>query len=130
MWKWIVRLVGIGLIGALGYAYIDYRKAGLHLRPEMPLGAFSISYRNGLRAILVDVPDERETRRYFGFPTELPLYEDAWSFCSSPKDDEQAEVDRWLVAQDQPGLRVDAVCRLDIDGEIVVRGLIATVPKL
>lgn len=97
----------------------------------MPPGAFSLSYKNGLKAILVDVPDERETRRYFGYPADVPFFvEDAWSYCSPPDDEEVAQAERWLSVSDQPGMRVDAICRVDVDGEAVIRGIITTVPKL
>jgi len=97
----------------------------------MPPGSFSISFKNGLRAILVDVPNERDTRRYFGFPVEVPFYlEDVWSFCSPPSDEEAAQVQQFMAQRDFPGERFEAVCRIQVDDETVVRGLITTVPKL
>lgn len=131
MIKWILAIIVVAGLGVVGYGYYDYRKAGLHLRPEMPPGAFSISYKNGLRAIIVDVEDEQETRRYFGYPFEVPFYlEDAWSFCSPPEGNEIAEAERWLEGTYQPGMRIDAICKLDVDGQVVVRGLITSVPRL
>jgi hypothetical protein len=132
MWKWIVGLILAGVAGFIGWGVYQDRLAGYHTRPEMPPGAFSISYRSGLRAILVDVPDERETRRYLGYPFDVPFYlEEAWAFCSPPEGPEIDEAERWLESgDDMPGMRVDAVCRLDVDGETVIRGIIATVPKL
>lgn len=121
----------LGAVGLVGWGVYDYRMAGLHTRPDMPPGAFSISYKSGLRAILVDVPDERETRRYLGYPADVPFYiEDAWTFCSPPEGDEVAEAERWLAEGDQPGMRVEAICRIDVDGETVIRGIITTVPRL
>ena len=75
-----------------GYAAYDYYyKRGYLTLPEMPEGAFSRSYKNGLRAIFVDMLDERETRRYFGFPMKVPFYlENSWSWCSPPTKDERA----------------------------------------
>lgn len=131
MWKWIGRAALLGVIGFVGWVAYDYYRADLHNRPEMPSGAFSLSYKNGLKAILVDVPDERETRRYFGYPADVPFYiEDAWSFCSPPEGDEVAETERWLAASEQPGMRIEAICRIDVDGETVVRGIITSVPRL
>lgn len=131
MWKLIGGAVVLGVVGFVGWGVYDYRMAGLHTRPDMPPGAFSISYNSGLRAILVDVPDERETRRYFGLPADVPFYiEDAWTFCSPPEGDEIAEAERWLAEADQPGMRVEAICKIDVDGETVIRGIITTVPRL
>lgn len=50
------------------FALWDYLRGGFFSRPAMPEGAFSISYKNGLRAIIVGSPNEQDTRRYFGFP--------------------------------------------------------------
>jgi len=126
MWKWIVG--GLIVIWA-GFAVYDYYRAGLHTRPEMPDGAFSISYKNGLRAILVDVPNDRETRRYFGYPTDVPFYlEDAWSICKPPTDDELQEFKE--VKNDNPGERFEGICRIQVDEDVVIRGIVTSVPKL
>ncbi len=77
----MLKRVGLVVILAFGgYVAYDSYMAGYHTRPEMPEGAFSLSYKNGLRGILVDVPDERQTRRYLAVPMKVAFYlEDAWS---------------------------------------------------
>ena len=95
----------------------------------MPDGAWSISFKGGFRAVLIDVPNEKQTRRYFGLPLEVPFYlEDAWSTCTPPSDDEASEILR--QRGNNPGERVEAICRIDVDGDIVVRGAITSVPDL
>ncbi len=97
----------------------------------MPDGAFSISYKNGLRAILVDVPNESETRRYFGFPLDVPFYvSDAWSFCHPPSLEEAPQAALFLEERNMPGERFEAVCKVTLDDDVVVRGLITSVPRL
>lgn len=97
----------------------------------MPEGAFSLSYKNGLRAILVDIPNEKNTRRYFGFPTEVPFYlEEAWSFCSPPSKDERKDVSAFMKGRNWPGERFEAICKIEVDNKVVVRGVITSVPKL
>lgn len=131
MLKWLMRLVVVAIIGWGGYGAYDWYMAGNHTRPDMPEGAFSLSYKNGLRAIMVDVPNEKETRRYFGFPQEVPYYlEDAWSFCRPPTKDEATQVARFLEERDMPGERFEAVCKITADDDIVLRGLITSVPRL
>lgn len=128
MWKWLVLFV---LLAGGGFVAYDGYMAGLHARPAMPDGAFSISYRNGLRAILVDVPNEQETRRYFGIPLDVPLYlQDAWSYCRPPTKEEGAEVAVFMQERDMPGERFEAVCKLTVDDDTVTRGLVTSVPKL
>lgn len=130
MRKWNILFVVVVLSYA-AYAAWDYFRAGLHTRPTMPDGAFSLSFASGLRAILVDVPDQRDSRRYFGYPLEVPFYlEDAWSICSPPTEEEQPEATAFLEAQDFPGSRFEVVCRIQVDDETVIRGVIVTVPRL
>ena len=125
------RIVLIVILAFGGYAAYDYYTAGLHTRPEMPEGAFSRSFKNGLRAIFVDMPDERETRRYFGFPSEVPFYlKDSWSWCSPPTKQERALAAPFMAKRDWPGQRFDAVCKVTVEGKEVIRGLIVTVPRV
>ena len=130
MWK---KVIGISLVAVIGYfvyeGYRDYYKLGLDTRPEMPDGAFSMTFESGFRAILVDVPNERDVRRYFGIPAKVPFYlEDAWSFCT-PSTKEYAAS---FLAQrgNNPGEVFVAVCRIQVDDDEVVRGFITSVPKL
>lgn len=128
MLKWIVLVAVLIGVGFLGY---DQYRAGHFTRPPMPNGAFSLSYKNGLRAIVVGIPDEKSARRYLGFIAEVPFYlEDAWSYCRRPRDDEQENVSTFMKGRDWPGERFEAVCEIDVDGEVVVRGWITSVPKV
>lgn len=131
MWKWIGRALIVAVVAFVGYGAYDYYQADLHTRPDMPWGAFSISYKNGMRAILVDVPNEKETRRYFGYPAEVPFYiEDAWAFCTPPEGSEKAEAEKFIKEFSGPGERFEVVCRVKVDNETVIRGFITSVPRL
>jgi hypothetical protein len=60
---------------------------------------------------------------------DLPEYFDnAWSLCRPPTD---AEVDGVLasISLDR-GMRLDAVCSLDADGDIIETAVIVSVPRL
>ncbi|NSY61065.1 hypothetical protein [Agrobacterium tumefaciens] len=130
MWKLIKRLLLVGLLGWGVYVVYDQYRAGHFTRPDMPEGAFSISYANGLRAIIVDRPDEKATRRYFGFPVDVPFYlKETWSFCSAPREEEKVQVATFMKERNWPGERFEVVCRIEIDKEVVVRGVITSVPK-
>lgn len=129
--KWIFRLIALVIVCFVGYGVYDYYMADLHNRPDMPPGAFSISYKNGMRVIIVDVPDQRETRRYFGTSFDVPFYiKDSWSFCYPPIDEERNQAEQFLQQRNWPGERFDAICKVNLDGDEVVRGIITTVPKL
>lgn len=111
------------------YSYYNFRRAGLHTRPALTEGSFSLSFKSGLRAILHDRPDERKTRRYFGYPLEVPFYiQDAWSDCYPADDRDAASVLNELG--NRPGERVEGICRIDVDGELVTRGFVTSVPRL
>lgn len=131
MIKWILRLVFFGIIGLASYVAYDYFNAGYHTRPEMAEGSFSLSYKSGLRAIMIGFPDNRKTRSYLGFPQEVPDYmEDAWSTCRAPNGQEAPDVANFLKERDIPGERFEAVCEITADDDVVLRGLISSVPKL
>lgn len=128
MWKWVILVI---ILGGGGYMAYDSYMAGHHTRPEMPEGAFSLSYKNGLRGILVDVPNEKETRRYLGVPMEVPFYlKDSWSWCRPPTEEEGPQVAQFMAERDWPGQRFEAVCKITVDGAEVVRGLIISVPDV
>lgn len=108
----------------------DYFARGYHTRPELPVGAFSLSFNNGFRAMLLDIPDERSTRRYFGVASnKVPFWaEDAWSSCRQPT---KQEASRVLSEVDLgAGSRLDAVCTIQADDATITRGAVLSVPKL
>lgn len=128
MLKWILLIV---LVGGGGYMAYDYYMAGPRTRPEMPEGAFSLSYKNGLRGIMVDRPDLKSTRRYLGFPFDVPFYlRESWSWCYPPTEEEGLASQPFMAERDWPGQKLEAVCKLAVDGKEIVRGLIVTVPKV
>ncbi len=97
---------GSGRSRVWGYGLWEYYRGGFFSRPDMPEGAFSLSYENGLRAILVDVPNQQENRRYFGFPQDVPHYlRDAWATCSPPTEEEQPNAEKFIADRNMPGER-------------------------
>jgi hypothetical protein len=133
------RLFGILVVcGLLGYGYYEYRlaeRAGIFTRPEMPEGAFSVSYPCGFRGIVVGLGERRPDRQYIAYPArDVPeWYLEAWSTCMAPDPDERNEFYRGLEAADfttGPGFRLEAVCKLDVDGEAILRGWLASVPRV
>ncbi len=130
MIKWLLRLLGIGVVGFIGYGIYGYYKAGLHARPPMPEGAFSLSFKAGPRVIMLDTEDERSTRRYVVRQrTDVPnWFKESWSYCTPPTE----EVRVFLLEQLEqgPGMRLDGVCTLDADGDVITTGLIFTIPDI
>lgn len=128
MGKWIGRISGTAIIGFVAYGAHLYIDGGYHTRPELPEGAFSFSFKTGLRAIAVDIPEERRTRKYLGVPFDVPVWaEGAWSLCKRPSEEEAAEVLKG--ANMTPETRLDAVCTVEADGVTLRRGAIFSVPR-
>ncbi len=150
MMRWIFRLVVLGILGfAAFWAYDTYRAGYLSL-PDLPDGAYTLSFANGLRAIVLDaeVPDRggddapkyfrqlsvaNPDRNYLGVPFDVqPWFKDAWSWCKAPTDEEKVDLERMPddFKRTVENARFEAVCRIDVDGTEVVRGLIFSVPQL
>ncbi len=150
MKRWITRIIGLGLLGTIAFWAYDAYRAGLLSLPDLPDGAYFVSYKNGFRAIVLDaaVPDAigddapkyfrslgvaNRDRKYLGVPFDVqPWFEDAWSWCKSPTEEEKAELERTPddFKRTVENARFEAVCRIDVDGTDVVRGLIFSVPRL
>lgn len=130
MKKWISRTFLVAIVGWAGYSAYVYYKAGLWNRPPVPEGSFWISFKDGTRVIVSDVPNERDTRKYIIRPrTDVPSYfKDAWSFCDPPTLEDAEAINKALPPG--PGMRLEAECVLDADGEIIPTGYLYSAPKL
>jgi hypothetical protein len=118
--------------------------------PELPDGAYTLSFENGFRAIVLeaDVPDKvgddapkylrslgiaNRERKYLGVPLEVqPWFKEAWSWCKRPTPEEIADLLGMPedIRRKVENARFEAVCRIDVDGKEIVRGLIFSVPRL
>jgi len=150
MFKWIFRALLLCVLGLGGYVTVAWYQKGLFDIPDLPEGAYAFS-RGGLRGVVfgqeVSNPTGTESpkffrqlihanpdRMYINLTYEVPTWlEDAWSNCTPPIDKESVE-----IAQSMPdelkrkmiGARLDAICRIDVEGEEVWRGLLYSAPKL
>jgi hypothetical protein len=126
--KWILRIIGIATIAFFGFVAYELNFGRTSTRPDIPPGAFDLMFDQGFNAILVGIPDERNSRDYFSSRFDVPSYlEDAWSFCRAPTDAERADYEK-NAADSIP--RFDALCSVDVDGKIIMVGAITSVPKL
>lgn len=124
MWKKLIVLI---FLGGVSFGAYEYFRAGLHTRPTMPDGAFSVSFKSGFRAIALDQADLRPNRVYQGYPLDVPEWlQNVWSWRDPASDEEKFELDGQLAV----GQRLEAVCRIDVDGEKVVRGFLFSRPNL
>lgn len=151
MVKWIFKLFLIGIVVVVGYTTIQTYRKGYFSIPDMPDGSYAFSFNGSMRGIVLDVEASvpstasnpkflrriffaNPDRRYFGIPFQVaPWIENAWSICAPPSEGARAGFERAMpdnLKQTLEYARLDAVCRVDVDGEEVLRGLLYSVPKL
>ncbi len=150
MTRWILRIIALGLLAFASFTAYDFYRAGYLSLPDLPDGAYTLSSASGLRAIILDadVPDQvgddppkyfrtlsaaNPDRKYLTVPFDVqPWFKDAWSWCKAPTDEEKVDLERMPddFKRTVENARFEAVCRIDVDGTEVVRGLIFSVPQL
>jgi hypothetical protein len=127
MWKWVLASV---MLAGVGYVSYDYYRGGFVSAPALQDGDFLLSYKSGLRAVMRGFGERQQDRRYLGYPSpDVPSwYDETWSICRKPS---AQELESFEANSDLgPGIRLDAVCEIDADGDVFVRGWIASVPDL
>ena len=150
MFRKLVRITGYLIIAYCIYGVYGYHRAGYFDLPDTPDNAYTITFKNGFRAIVVDPevsvtwnagnPDSfrrlataNPDRRYLGLPSEVPSwFENRWSTCQAVTDADELQIRASLpanVAAQIRTARFDAACYIETDNERVPRGLIFSVPK-
>lgn len=150
MWKWLGRLIAVAILVLFGLTARDFYRGGYFDLPDLRPNEYPISFRNGFRAILTDpivsnpsasvnskffrrLRIANPDRIYLGFPYEVPSwFEDAWSHCDERHEgQEEAILDAMPVEMRRNliGARFEGVCAINSDGEIILRGVIFSVPE-
>lgn len=116
----------------MAYDYIRYRQAGYTNIPELEEGDYAITFENSsFRGVMKGVGDERKDRLYLGISADVPeWYEETWSVCRPPSEDEHGRLEERIAKKVGPGSRFEAICEIDADGDIFVRGWVVSVPRL
>jgi hypothetical protein len=52
MLNWIGRVVVVGVVGYLGLLIYEFQRLGLFSLPDLPQGAYLVSFKNGLRGVV------------------------------------------------------------------------------
>lgn len=128
MWKWLLVAAIVG--GGAWSAYDAHLHAVFDVPEDMPDGAWTFASRSGFRAILIDIPDDRENRAYRAYPnSKTPeWFIKTWATCR-PISDAQLSAILAAPGTKQPGLRWEALCEIEADGDRFVRGWIASTPR-
>jgi len=150
MMNWFFRLILFCIFAFVLLFGISSFRMGYFSIPNMPEGSYAISTKGGLRGVILNaevstnldgwpkfmrrISYGNPERRYLGVPHEIaPWFEDAWSICSSPEPDEPSQFQQSMTENMKEILenaKLEAVCRIEVDGKQLLRGLIYSVPKL
>jgi hypothetical protein len=147
---WFSKLLLVGVVGYVGYSAYGLHRGGYFSLPDIPDGAYPISFKSGFRAVVydVEVSDDQyaatskyfrrltmasRDRRFIGIPSDVPRwFEDTWSTCHRGTDEEREYILSTLpedVAREMEGARLDAICLIEVEGDRpLLRGLIYSVP--
>ena len=129
MWK---KAIATLILAGVGYSIYDYYTGPFYDAPALYEGDYLLAFKGdvGLKGVMRGMGLRDKTRKYMSYGAkDVPKwYHDSWSICRKPNGDErsafESEVDMG------PGGRFDAVCEIDADGDVFVRGWIVSVPDM
>ena len=131
MWKWSVVIF---IIAGVTFAIYSHRSSPYYNAPYNLVwdNGFLLASKNegSLRAVLKGIPDERDSRRYFTYnAADVPSsHLNTWSMCRPPTEDEATIFAK--IAELGPGERLDAICEIDANGDLFIRGWVTSVADL
>ncbi len=129
MGKWIVRIIVVGFLAFVGYQTYLYYDAGYFSAPEISDDSFLVSFNSGFRGVMEGFGPEDYDRRYLGYAKDVSsLYEEVWSTCRRPTDAELKGLEE--NGHQLPGIRWEAICEIDADGDVFIRGWVASIPDI
>lgn len=126
MW---VKIITALIVSASGYFYYT---SPFYDAPEINDDDFLLAFKgeSRLKGVMRGFGDKDKTRKYLAFG-ELSVpswYQDTWSNCRKPLATEAADVAS--KKNIGPGGRFEAICEIDADGDVFIRGWIVSVPDL
>lgn len=128
MWK---RAIVAMIVAVVGYGVYEHYTGPFVDAPALDEGDFLLAFGGdvGLKGVMRGIDDD-PTRKYisFGGDNVPSWYRDTWSICRKPTAGEASAFLRQVNTG--PGGRIDAVCEIDADGDVFVRGWVISVPDL
>jgi hypothetical protein len=147
---WFSKLLIVGVVSYGGYYAYKLNRDGYLSLPDIPAGAYPISFKSGFRAIVydMDVTDDQYAdapkifrrlvlanpdRRFIGLPSDVPRwFEDTWSTCRPGTDEVREHIVSTMpedLRKEMVGARLEALCFIEVEGEVpLLRGLIYSIP--
>ena len=129
MWK---KAIATLILAGVGYSVYEYYTGPFYDAPTLNEGDFLLAFEGevGLKGVMRGFGGRDLTRKYMAYGAgDVPRwYHDAWSNCRM-LNVEEAIAFRSAVDMG-PGGRPEAICEMDADGDVFVRGWIVSVPDL
>jgi hypothetical protein len=129
MWK---KAIVALIVAGVGYSVYDYYTGPFYDAPALNEGDFLLAFKGdvGLKGVMHGFGYKDQTRKYVSYgATDVPRwYHDTWSICRKPQEGEVTAFEGQVNMG--PGGRFEAVCEIDADGDVFVRGWIVSVPDL
>lgn len=127
MWK---KALTAMVVAWVGYSAYEYYTGPFYDAPSTKEGEYLLAFKGGFRGLMSGVGDRDQTRRYMSYDaSNVPTwYKETWSICRKPTSNEATEFER--AVDMGPGGRLDAICEINADGDVFVRGWMVSVPDL
>ncbi|MES2667766.1 MAG: hypothetical protein V4712_16890 [Pseudomonadota bacterium] len=120
------------IVAGIGYSAYKFYTGPYYDAPQVGQQDFLLVFKgeDGLKGVMRGFGDKDGSRQYMSYnANNVPRwYQKTWSVCRKPTDQEVTSFDS--EAGIGPGGRLDAVCEIDADGDVFIRGWVASVPDL
>lgn len=129
MWK---KLIVALILGGAGYSFYTFYTGPFYSAPTTGDEDFLLAFKGegALRGVMRGFGDKDQTRKYLSYQADnVPRwYQDTWSNCRKPSRDEAAAFESEVNMG--PGGRYEAICEIDADNDVFIRGWVISVPRL
>jgi hypothetical protein len=126
------KTIAVLLVAGVGYSIYQFLAGPFSDAPPLSENDFLLAFKGevGLKGVMRGFGSKDQTRKYMSYgAADVPTwYKDTWSVCRKPLEGEVVEFESNIEMG--PGGRLDAVCEIDADGDVFVRGWIVSVPDL
>jgi len=131
MWK---KALAALIVAGVGYGVYAHYTGPFHDAPDLHEDDFLLAFKGegalALKGVMRGFGSRDRDRTYMSVSANnVPKwYFDTWSICRTPTESEASSF--FSNVDTGPGGRLEAVCEIDADGDIFIRGWIASAPKL
>ena len=120
MWK---KAIAMLIVAGIGYSFYDYYNGPFYDAPALINDDFLLAFKGdaALKGVMRGFGEKDKTRKFMSYTArDVPSwYQNTWSICRAPMGDDVAAFENSVDLG--PGGRLDAICKIDADGDVFVR---------